>query len=141
MTAKIGNLSLEMALPIILLDRGEMGTKELFDIVKHKVSEDEFKKAIKYGIDWGFIYRTFERSENDKVVYKFSSRDSYGTFASLHRDWMPRLEEDLVKNTLMESKDIEITLCIKTKDSHVSRLIKDINELKYANVVDDKDEN
>ena len=132
---KLGYMSFDMVLPILVTEYPNITPKELYDIVKHKMSKDDFKTALEWNFGWGNILRSFTRGEDKhKPKMILYSRG----MELLHRDYIHRIIEDLAEGTLNAAKEKTVTLTIKTKDIHTDRLIKVINGLGYAKVIQDE---
>lgn len=131
---KLGLMSLEMALPILICEHDEITPKALWDLVKHKVSRKDFIAAIKHAEDWGTIQVTFKNDGEGRACRHWYVRDG---IRSLHRDYISSVIEALAEGTLNAPSEETVVLTIKTKDIHVERLKKTINGLTYAEVVEE----
>ena len=134
---KLGYLSLEMAIPIILMDHPESTKEEIYDIVKHKVSQKDFNKAWKFNDNWNNISPSFKQLENKKVEVRWQVRDDFGSLRYIYTKYIGSVMEALAEETLYSPEEIEMSLKVRTKDIHRERLINDIKTLSYVVSVED----
>jgi len=133
---KIGNLTLDIVLPLLLMDANKpMTKKELYGKVKHKVTVKEFNTSLKNAYERDQLWITFEPNKGTgKSKRLYEARDIYGSLRSMHSIYMYKVIEELNNNTLMQPRESLLLLEVKIKDIHVNRLIKHINSLPYAEV-------
>lgn len=131
---KLGLMSLEMALPILICEHGEITPKALWEMVKHKVAREDFGAAIKHAEGWGTIQTTFKHDNDGNACRYWYVR---GDIINLHKDYIANVIEALAEGTLKAPVNTIVVLTIKTKDIHIDRLKKAINSLRYAEVVEE----
>jgi len=106
---KVGPLSLELAIILMIRDKGTLTKQQVFDYLKKiEITNAEFVKAWKFGMDWGYIRYAKPLDEEGKV-WTFEVRNDYGSF-----DYMDRYAPQ-VWDVLLDEGKFTTTLNIKVE--------------------------
>jgi len=135
---KVGNISLDMTIQMILRDKGCLTKKQVKDYLrKVEITDEEFRRAWKCCEDWGFVKIANRFVENGKEVWTYEFRDDYNTTTGWFDKFIPKMWDILLDEGKHTTTTIvKITHRYRDEDKIIDA-IKQIPIIINAEEVDD----
>lgn len=140
---KVGNISLETTIQMILRDKGSLTKKQVHSYLKKiEITDMEFKKAWDFCENWGTISCDDRVVEDGREVWTYITRDDYNSMGWFEK-FIPKMWDILLGTENLQifstTTIIKVTHRYRDKDK-ILEAIKQIPIIIDAEEVDNSDE-
>jgi CheY-like chemotaxis protein len=135
---KVGNISLETTIQMILRDKGSLTKKQVHSYLKKiEITDMEFKKAWDFCENWGTISCDDRVVEDGREVWTYITRDDYNSMGWFDK-FIPKMWDILLDDS-MHSTITTIRVTHRHRDQNkILEAIQQIPIVMYAEDVDDE---